>query len=166
MKKSGGSKKKVTVAVSGGWDPIHIGHVRLFNTAKKLGDKLVVILNNDNWLIAKKGFVFMSERDRKEILLSLRAVDEVMLTSHKKGDSDRSVCRELLKLRPTIFANGGDRTPKDARNTSSPLNPEVELCRELGIKTVFNVGKGGKVRSSTDLVKRFKEGVKHSTLKK
>lgn len=162
------SKKKgeVVVAVSGGFDPLHIGHVRLLNEARKLGDKLVVILNNDNWLIAKKGFVFMSEQDRKEILESLRAVNEVIITSHKKNDSDRSVCRELRKLLPDIFANGGDRTPEDAKKKTSPLNPEVELCKKLGIKTVFNVGRGGKIRSSSELVTRFKKGEKNGTIKR
>lgn len=151
---------KTIVAVSGGWDPIHVGHVRLFNAAKKLGDKLVVILNNDNWLTAKKGFVFMEEQDRKEILESLSAVDEVVLTAHRKNDPDRSVCRELRKLRPHIFANGGDRTTADAKKKTSSLNPEVALCEELGIKTVFNVGRGGKMRSSTKLVARFNNGGK------
>jgi D-beta-D-heptose 7-phosphate kinase/D-beta-D-heptose 1-phosphate adenosyltransferase len=150
-------KKKKIVAVSGGFDPLHVGHVRLLNEARKLGDRLVVILNNDNWLKQKKGFVFMGERDRKEILESLSAVDEVMLTSHKKNDPDRSVCRALKKLRPHIFANGGDRNVADSRKKSSPLNPEIALCARLGIKTVFNVGKGGKLRSSSELVNRFKK---------
>lgn len=165
MEKATKRKKKVVVAVSGGWDPIHIGHVRLFNEAKKLGDRLVVILNNDNWLLAKKGFTFMSEQDRKEILESLSAVDEVMLTSHTKDDPDRSVCRELCHLRPDIFANGGDRTSLDSRKKTSTLNPEVALCEELGIKTVFGVGKGGKVRSSSELVARFKKGEKRGILR-
>lgn len=160
MKKITGRKKRAVVAVSGGFDPLHIGHVRLLNEAKKLGNKLVVILNNDHWLFAKKGFAFMEEQDRKEILESLLAVDEVMLTTHKKNDPDRSVCRELLKLRPDIFANGGDRTPLDARNISSSLNPEVELCRKLGIRTMFNVGRGGKMCSSSGLVRRFVTGEK------
>ena len=158
-------RKKTVVVVSGGFDPLHIGHVRLFNEARKLGDTLVVILNNDNWLMAKKGCAFMSEQDRKEILESLRAVDEVILTKHKKNDGDRSVCRELLKLRPDIFANGGDRTPSDAKRKTSPLNPEVALCKRLGIKTVFNVGKGGKVRSSSNLVARFQKSQKQDILK-
>ncbi len=146
------------VAVSGGWDPLHVGHIRLINEAKKLGERLVVILNNDNWLLTKKGFTFMSEDDRKEILESLASVDEVVLTEHIKDDPDRSICRELRKIHPDIFANGGDRTPEDAQNKDSSLNPEAELCRELGIETVWNVGKGGKIRSSTELVARFKKG--------
>ena len=60
--------KKIVVAISGGMDPLHIGHVRLIKAARKLGDELIVILNNDNWLKDKKGFVFMSQKERKEIL--------------------------------------------------------------------------------------------------
>lgn len=156
----GKGDRETVVAVSGGFDPLHIGHARLLNEAKKLGDKLVVILNNDNWLMAKKRFAFMPEADRKEILESLAAVDAVMLTSHAKNDPDRSVCRELRKLRPDIFANGGDRDKTDAAQEDSSLNPEVALCKELGIRPVFNVGKGGKVRSSSELVARFRDGVR------
>jgi len=159
MSKKAHTKKRV-VAVSGGFDPLHIGHIRLLNEAQKLGDELIVILNNDNWLLDKKGFTFMSEADRKEILESLAAVDEVIVTGHASGDKDRSVCRELLKLHPDIFANGGDRTLEDAQKKNSPLNPEVALCEELGIKTVFNVGKGGKVRSSSELVAHFRKNQK------
>ena len=148
------------IAVSGGFDPLHIGHIRLITEAKKLGDRLVVILNNDNWLIAKKGFVFMPQEDRKEILESLRGVDEVILTEHAPNDPDRSVCRELRKIHPHIFANGGDRTPEDAKEKDSSLTPEVAVCKELSIETVFNVGKGGKVRSSSELVTKFKNASK------
>ena len=70
----------MVVAVSGGFDPIHIGHVRMFERARALGDELVVILNNDNWLRAKKGFAFMPEKERKEVIEALRAVDRVVIT--------------------------------------------------------------------------------------
>ena len=140
-------RKKKTVAVSGGWDPIHIGHVRLFNEAKKLGDTLVVILNNDNWLLAKKGYAFMPEKERKELIEGLRAVDRVLLTKHKKNDKDRSVCRELRELRPDVFANGGDRVAGNI--------PEYALCEELGIKMVFGIGKGGKIQSSSWLLEKY-----------
>ncbi len=151
------SKKKI-VAVSGGMDPLHIGHVRMFNEAKKLGDELVVILNNDNWLMKKKGFVFMPEAERKEILEGLRAVDRVSLTKHEKDPTDMSVCRELEELRPDIFANGGDRNRKDAAKPSSSLSPEQALCAKLGIEMVYEVGKGGKVQSSSWLVEKAKGG--------
>lgn len=140
------AKKLIFVAVSGGFDPIHIGHVRMFNEARKLGDKLVVILNNDNWLNKKKGFHFMPETERKEIIEGMRAVDKVMLTGHPKVPEDMSVCRELEILKPDIFANGGDRKTDNV--------PEYEICKRLGIRMEFNVGRGGKVQSSSKLVEQ------------
>src|SRR3989344_1526904 len=103
-------KKQVVVAVSGGFDPIHIGHIRLIQDAKKLGDKLVVILNNDNWLKKKKGHIFMHQNERKEIIEAIKGVDEVILTGHKTDPDDMSVSKELAKIKPDVFANGGDRT--------------------------------------------------------
>ena len=132
------------VAVSGGFDPLHIGHVRMFKEARALGDKLVVIMNNDNWLRIKKGFTFMPQKERAEIVSHLPFVDRVVFTDHKKGDTDKSVCRTLAKVRPAIFANGGDRVSKNV--------PEVALCKKLGIKMVFNVGQGGKVQSSSWMI--------------
>ena len=137
---------KGLVAVSGGFDPLHIGHVRMFKEAKKLGKKLVVILNNDNWLRAKKGFAFMTQNERKEILLETGLVDKVVITNHKKDDPDRSVSRELTKVRPEIFANGGDRKRGNV--------PEIDVCKKLGISPLFNVGKGGKVQSSSLLTQQ------------
>ena len=136
-----------TIAISGGFDPIHIGHVRLMNEAKKLGDKLIVIINNDNWLKQKKGYTFMKEEDRLEIIKNLKCVDEVFLTEHDENTQDMSVCNELNKIKPTIFANGGDRKEDNI--------PEYELCNKLGIKMIFNVG-GNKLRSSSELVKEAK----------
>lgn len=144
-------KKETTVAVSGGFDPIHIGHVRMFEKAKKLGDKLVVILNNDNWLKKKKGYSFMPQEERAEIIRHLRAVDKVIVTGHKPNPTDMSVCAELKKIKPDIFANGGDRKPD-----GDPV-PEVELCKRLGIKMVYNVGHGGKVQSSSWLVDKHRK---------
>ncbi len=138
-------QKKKVVAVSGGFDPIHIGHVRMMQEAKALGDHLVVILNNDNWLRHKKGAAFMPEQERKEIIEALACVDEVMLTFHPETITDRSVCAELRALKPDVFANGGDR------NTTADI-PEAAVCEELGIEMVFNVGFGGKVQSSSWLI--------------
>ena len=136
----------VWVAVSGGFDPLHIGHVRMFKEARKLGDKLVVIMNNDNWLRAKKGFAFMPQKERGEIIRMFPFVDKVVFTDHKKDDADMSVVRTLKKLKPAIFANGGDRKP-----AGDPI-PEVVLCKKLGIKVIYNVGKGGKVQSSSWMI--------------
>lgn len=146
-------KKLVVVAVSGGFDPIHVGHVRMFARARKLGDKLVVILNNDNWLRAKKQHVFMPENERAEIIEALESVDQVVLTRHHRNPKDMSVCGELASIRPDIFANGGDRKPDGV-----PV-PEVPLCAELGIKMVYNIGHGGKVQSSSWLLKGYVERV-------
>ena len=97
MKKISKNKKPTVVAVSGGFDPLHIGHIRLLKVAKKFGDKLIVILNNDNWLRKKKGFVFMPQKERKELIEALTSVDKVILTSHPKNPTDMSVCKDLKK---------------------------------------------------------------------
>ncbi len=138
-----------TVAVSGGFDPIHIGHIRLIQEAAKLGDYLVVIINNDNWLKSKKGYSFMTEIDRREIILAIKGVKAILITNHEVDDKDTSVCNALKDLKPEIFCNGGDRKKGNI--------PEYELCKKLGIKMAFNVGKGGKVRSSSELVKDYEK---------
>lgn len=132
---------KRVIAVSGGFDPIHVGHVRMIREAAALGDELVVILNNDNWLLKKKGYVFMPEAQRKEIIEALQGVTRVVLTSHEPDCTDMSVCDALREIRPHMFANGGDRFAENI--------PEAVLARELGIECVFNVGQGGKVQSSS-----------------
>lgn len=133
------------MAVSGGFDPLHIGHVRMLQAARALGDKLVVIVNNDHWLRAKKGFVFMPQRERAELLRAFPFIDKVVLTAHAKNDTDKSVVRELQRLKPHIFANGGDR--RNAKDI-----PESVICKALGITMMFNVGTGGKVQSSSWMV--------------
>lgn len=145
---------KKVVVVSGGFDPIHIGHIRLMQEAKKLGDKLIVVLNNDNWFGIKGRKLFMPEKERKEIIEALSCVDEVILTKHKsskkifdRNTREYSICRELEEIKPDIFANGGDRFSTDI--------PEFKTCKDLGIKMVFNVGKGGKIRSSSELLKAY-----------
>lgn len=152
-KREGARAKKIVVVVSGGFDPIHMGHVRMFWEARALGDELVVILNNDNWLRKKKGHVFMPERERKEIIESIKGVDRVVLTGHGPDSEDRSVCAELAKIKPDIFAQGGDR------NASNIPPCEVELQKRLGFKIVENVGHGGKVQSSSWLLARHAQFV-------
>lgn len=140
-------KKPVVVAVSGGFDPIHIGHTNMLKKARELGTVLVVILNNDNWLLDKKGFVFASQTERARIISAIKHVDRVYITKHKKGDKDRSVCNALKAIRPDIFANGGDRM-------NAGDIPEAELCKRLGIKMHFGIG-GGKIQSSSWLTGRL-----------
>lgn len=140
------AKKPVIVAVSGGFDPIHIGHVRMFEEAKKLGDRLVVILNNDNWLKKKKGFVFMPEAERAEVIRAIRSVDEVVLTKHEENPEDMSVCEALRELQPDIFVNGGDRHEKNT--------PEAPVCETIGCQMIYGIGHGGKVQSSSWLTEK------------
>ncbi|OGN02427.1 MAG: hypothetical protein A2655_01710 [Candidatus Yanofskybacteria bacterium RIFCSPHIGHO2_01_FULL_43_42] len=145
-------KKQVVVAVSGGFDPIHIGHIRLIQDAKKLGDKLVVILNNDNWLKKKKSHIFMHQNERKEIIEAIKGVDEVILTSHKPNPKDMSVSKELAKIRPDVFANGGDRIATNI--------PEAPVCKAIGCEMVFSVGQGGKIQSSSWLLAKYLKSIK------
>lgn len=140
-------KQKRVVAVSGGFDPVHVGHVRMFEEAKKLGDELVVILNNDYWLRKKKRHVFMPEQERKEVIEAFRCVDRVILTRHSPGTEDMSVVKELQRLKPDIFANGGDRFANNI--------PEVAVCKKIGCKMIFRVGRGGKVQSSSWLLTNY-----------
>ena len=146
-----------TIAVSGGFDPIHAGHVEMMKEAKQLGDELIVIVNNDNWLKKKKGFAFMSQAERAEIVAAIRYVDEVIITGHPENPSDMSVSAELEKVKPDIFANGGDRDEKNAADPNSSLFKDIQTCERLNIKIVYNVGKRGKIQSSSELVKRIRE---------
>jgi len=125
------------VAVSGYFDPIHIGHLEYLKLAKKLGEKLVVIINNNYQCVLKKGQPFMDEADRVEIVKNLKMVDEVFLSI----DKDKTVCASLEVLKPDIFANGGDRSTKEV--------PESSVCKKYNIKMID--GLGDKIRSSSDL---------------
>ena len=145
-------KQKIVVMVSGGFDPLHFGHIRMFKTAKNLGNKLVVVINNDNWLREKKGFVFMPQNERREIIEAIECVDDVILSGHAKDTKDDSVNAELLLIRPHIFVNGGDRTRKNI--------PEVPVCKSIGCKMIYNVGRGGKVQSSSWLLEKHKKASK------
>ena len=115
----------------------HVGHLEYLKLAKQLGDKLVVIVNNDFQTRIKKGKSFMNENDRVEIVASLKCVDEVFLSI----DRDFSVCKSLEFIQPNIFANGGDRKLEEI--------PETKIMKKYGIKMVD--GLGGKIRSSSDL---------------
>ena len=132
------SKKKI-IAVSGGFDPIHIGHVRMIQDARKLGN-VIVFLNTDEWLHRKKGYSFMSWDERAEILLSIKGVKEV----YSAMDDDDTVCEALKFYKPDVFANGGDRKEGNV--------PEYQICEELGIEMVFNAGGNDKPQSSSWLV--------------
>lgn len=135
--------KRKTIAVSGGFDPIHKGHVRMILAAAHHGD-VVVILNSDEWLKKKKGYVFMNWDERAEIIRSIRGVVNVVNTINDTGNT---VCQTIRDLKRDIdldyFANGGDRI---IANT-----PEMKVCNELGVGMLWNVG-GEKIQSSSTLV--------------
>ena len=138
--------KRKTIMVSGGFDPIHVGHLRMFQEASKFGS-VIVVLNSDDWLKRKKGYSFMSFEDRKEIIEAFSCVWKVVSVD----DSDDTVVDALHQYQPDIFANGGDRF---AKNT-----PESAICEKLEIESLWGVG-GEKIRSSSDLVKeslKYKE---------
>ena len=139
-------KKEIVVAASGGFDPLHAGHIEYLQKAKALGDKLVVIVNKDTFLMKKKGYVFMPFDERIKIIAALKCVDEVIPCI----DDDQSVCKTLEMLKPSIFAKGGDRTKANI--------PEAEVCVRLGIKIVD--GLGNKIQASSDLVNNMRTSVK------
>jgi len=134
---------------SGYFDPLHVGHVECMELSKKLGDKLVIILNNDEQIKLKKGRPFMPENERKKIIESLKPVDEVFISI----DKDRNVCESIRAIakkyngNEIIFGKGGDRSSNEI--------PEAKVCKELGIKIVDSLGK--KIQSSSWLIEKSKK---------
>lgn len=124
------------VLCSGGFDPLHVGHVEYLQRAAAYGD-VIVALNSDEWLIRKKGYTFMPWAERARILEALRYVRGVIPVD----DTDGSVCAAIRDLRPRVFAKGGDRNADNC--------PEAELCAKMGVS--FVAGLGDKVQSSSNL---------------
>ena len=136
------SEERPTVMVSGGFDPVHAGHIRMIIDAGKWGD-VIVIANSDRWLFEKKGFVFMNFDQRAEILQAIKGV--ILVDS--VDDTDGTVCDAIRRHKPTYFANGGDR----GRNNT----PEQSVCEELGVQMLWSIGGDEKRDSSSELVKRI-----------
>jgi len=136
-------KRIPTIAVSGGFDPIHKGHVQMIREAAEYGN-VIVFLNSDDWLMRKKGYKFMSFEERAYIAGSIKGVAVICAVD----DSDDTVCSGLRRFKPDYFANGGDR-----KQTNTP---EMKVCEELGIQMLWNIG-GGKIQSSSELVKSVKD---------
>lgn len=130
---------------SGGFDPIHVGHVRCFlETAKMARENngiFVVIANNDDFLIRKKGAPFMPQKERLEILSAIKGVDYVVLW----GDDTQTSSGAIERIKPSYFTKGGDR------DVLSKI-PESNICDQVGCKIIFGVG-GEKVQSSSWLTK-------------
>ncbi len=134
---------EVVVVASGYFDPLHVGHIEYLELAKGLGDKLIVIVNNDRQSVLKKGTEFMPFRERVKIIKSLKVVDEVF----ESVDEDPSVCASLATLKPHIFAKGGDRNIGNI--------PEKEICERYNIKIIDRLG--DKIQASSELIKRAEE---------
>ena len=106
-----------TVMISGGFDPIHVGHIRLIREAANYGN-VIVAMNSDEWIFRRKGFNSIGFKERKEFLMAIKGVVDVVPVD----DDDGTVCTALIEHKPTYFANGGIR------------------CEELGIKMLWNMG--------------------------
>ena len=135
------------IVVSGGFDPIHSGHVAYFKNAKKLGDKLIVALNSDEWLVSKKGKFFMPFEERETIIENLSFVDSVI---DFEDDNNGSAINALIKVKEMypqdqiVFANGGDRNEKNI--------PEMSVD---GVEFLFGVGGSDKKNSSSWILKKW-----------
>ena len=135
--------------VSGGFDPIHVGHVRMIREAAAIGDQLIVGVNSDDWLLRKKGKVFMPFKERTEVIMGIKGVKKVV----GFNDDDNTAC-ELLKfvrlMRPDdnlIFCNGGDRVKGNT--------PEDKMAHKLRIQMAYGVGGNDKAQSSSVLLAKW-----------
>ena len=138
------SSDKPTVLVSGGFDPVHAGHIRMIRAAAQYGE-VIVIANSDEWLYRKKGFVFMEFERRIEILNAIKGV--ILVDS--VDDTDGTVCEAIRRLKPTYFANGGDRGKSNT--------PEQAVCEEIGVKLLWGIGGEEKLESSLDLARKVRD---------
>lgn len=132
------------IAISGGFDPVTIGHTRYISDASAIG-RVIVLLNSDAWLIKKKGKAFMPFAQRKEILENIRGVHLVLPADDRDGTVSESL--KTLKNLIVYFGKGGDRTKENT--------PEIKVCEQYNICMIFGLG-GGKVASSSDFIKRAK----------
>ena len=134
----------VLVVASGYFDPLHAGHIEYLERAKKLGDTLIVIVNNDHQASLKKGRSFMKIKDRIRVVRALKCVDVAV----EAVDTDRTVCKTLSMLHPDIFTNGGDQTNQSI--------PESTICGEMHISLVDGLGE--KIQSSSNIIKSSLQG--------
>ena len=140
------------IILSGGFDPVHIGHIRMFKAAKETQAKVIVGVNSDEWLSRKKGQPFMAENERIEILSSCKYIDSVI----NFDDSDGTACNLIKKVIDSwkgtnvkiFFGNGGDRT--------SETTPEIKYCKDNNIEMLWGLG-GNKIQSSSELTGQTKK---------
>ena len=140
---------KTIVLITGGFDPIHSGHIAYFQEARKIGDLLIVGVNSDSWLARKKGSAFMRKSERKNIIENLKMVDEVILFDDEDDSAKDSIwmVRQSYPQDHIIFANGGDRTQENI--------PEMDAADE-NVSFVFGVGGENKKNSSSWILQEWK----------
>ncbi len=137
------------ITTCGGFDPVHVGHVRCFSETAELKKDFdddcifVIIANGDGFLNSKKGFVFMPEPERIEILHAFKGVDHVV----SWYDGTQNCIGAIEKIKPDIFTKGGDRSARDRI-------PEAEICDKVGCKSLYGGGGIEKVQSSSWLTKK------------
>lgn len=151
------SSTATTVIVSGYFNPVHIGHLRLLQAARAAGDRLVVIVNNDRQQQRKKGRVIMPEADRRDIVAAIGIVDEAVVAV----DDDETVIATIEQIaraeraadpdRRIVFGNGGDRD-------SAAVVPEQAVCDRYGIEMVFDMGGTDKADSSSRINQALESG--------
>lgn len=135
--------------VSGGFDPIHEGHISMIKAAKERSDGVILLLNSDEWLIRKKGKNFMNFNTRKVICENIKGVIEAFAFD----DRDNSASDGIKKVREKypddelVFANGGDRTKDNI--------PESSICKELNVRLEFGVGGSNKANASSKILKEY-----------
>lgn len=140
---------KTVVIVTGGFDPIHSGHIEYLKSAKKLGDLLIVGVNSDSWLERKKGRAFMPSTERIQIIKNLKMVDETVLFDDSDGSAKEAIKNARL-IHPDaklIFANGGDRTKENI--------PEMDI-QDDNLEFAFGVGGEDKKNSSSWILEDYK----------
>ena len=145
---------KNVIIVSGGFDPVHKGHIRMFREAANLGHQVIIGLNSDEWLTRKKGKPFMKWEERAEILESCKFVTQV-LSMDDSDDTASDIIKQVANLYKNqdmniYFANGGDRGKGNV--------PELETCKDLNVVMLWGIG-GGKIQSSSWLINGEKNNV-------
>ena len=135
------------IIVSGGFDPVHKGHIRMFREAANLGHQVIIGLNSDEWLSRKKGKPFMKWEEREEILESCKFVTQV-LSMDDSDDTASDIIKQVANLYKNqdmniYFANGGDRKKGNV--------PELDVCKDLNVVMLWGIG-GGKIQSSSWLI--------------
>jgi len=144
------TKKYDFALVSGGFDPVHVGHLKMFQDAKNLSDNVVLLLNNDEWLIKKKGKPFMNQNHRKEILDEFKSISQVIIQTSSDQSSSKAI-EVFVKNNPNkniCYCNGGDRS--NIKNIH-----ESKVCKKLGVDLKFGIGGEEKVASSSQLTKNY-----------